>query len=133
MELEISSKELLNAVEVPSSLTEINKPIDQYHDIANQVRNALLSKDKNLFKPYDMGSLYKCKSDSGNDGIKHILQLLRDFYIIKYKDNNVKDLTSRKLFDTMLLSLECLMINNVDISVDEMNALLLGFLTKNFL
>ena len=133
MELEISSKELLNAVEVPSSLTEINKPIDQYHDIANQVRNALLSKDKNLFKPYDMGSLYKCKSDSGNDGLKHILQLLRDFYIIKYKDNNVKDLTSRKLFDTMLLSLECLIINGVDISVDEMNALLLGFLTKNFL
>jgi hypothetical protein len=133
MELEINSKELLNAVEVPSSLTDINKPIDQYHDIANQVRNALLSKDKNLFKPYDMGSLYKCKSDSGNDAIKHILQLLRDFYIIKYKDNNVKDLTSRKLFDTMLLSLECLMINSVDISVDEMNALLLGFLTKNFL
>ena len=133
MQLEITSKELLNAAEVPSSFIDVKKPIDQYHDIANQVRNAVISKDKNLFKPYDMGSLYKCKSDSGNDGIKHILQLLRDFYIIKYKDNNVKDLTSRKLFDTMLLSLECLMINNVDISVDEMNALLLGFLTKNFL
>lgn len=133
MEIQFSSKELLNAVEVPASFVDVKKPIEQYKDIQNEVRNALLSKDKNLFNPYDMGSIYKCKSDSGNDALKSILHLLRDFYIIKYKDNNVKDLTSRKLFDTMLLSLECLIVNGIDISSNEVNALLLGFLTKNFL
>jgi hypothetical protein len=133
MELQISSKELLNAVEVPSSITDSKNIIEQYNDISNQVRNALLCKDKNLFKPYDMGSIYKCKSDSGNDAFRNILQLLRDFYILKYKNNNVKDLTSRKIFDTMLSSLECLMVNDIDVSTNEINALLLGFLTKNFL
>lgn len=131
--MEINSKELREAVEIPSSLTVSLKNNSYNNDIKNEIRVILSIKDKNLCKPFDMGTLPKVTNNSSNDLIKKLIELLREYYIIKYKQDNIKDLTSRKLFDNMILSLECLMVNNIDVSSEEIGSLLLGFLTKNFL
>ena len=70
---------------------------------------------------------------SSGDTLKLLCFLIRDYYLNIYKDDNIKNLNIRKLFDTIITSLECLMVNGVDVSSDELNALLLGFLNKNFL
>jgi len=39
-------------------------------------------------------------------------------------------LTVRKNIDIMFLALESMMINNIDLSADEINALILGYISK---
>lgn len=131
--MEIISNEIKNAVEIPSSLTvSLNKDNNSI-DIKNEIRNIISLKNSNLVKPFDMGSLVRNNNTSGNCLVKNLINLLREYYILKYKNDNVKDLTSRKLFDNMILSLECLMINNIDSSSEEVGSLIMGFLSKNLL
>lgn len=131
--MEIISNEIKNAVEIPSSLTvSLNKDNNSI-DIKNEIRNIISLKNINLVKPFDMGSLVRNNNTSGNCLVKNLINLLREYYILKYKNDNVKDLTSRKLFDNMILSLECLMINNIDSSSEEVGSLIMGFLSKNLL
>lgn len=131
--MEIISNEIKNAVEVPSSFTVTLNKDNNIIDIKNEIRNFLSLKNGNLVKPFDMGSLSRNNNISGNCLIKNLINLLREYYILKYKNDNTKDLTSRKLFDNMILSLECLMINNIDSSSEEIGSLMMGFLSKNLL
>ena len=54
-------------------------------------------------------------------------------FYVKYKEDNIKNLTVRKNFDILTLVLDSLLINNIDCSSDEVNTLILGFITKTFL
>jgi hypothetical protein len=131
--MDYSSEEMKNLKESPSSITHVSIPFIDMKSIKDDLRIFLLTKDKNLLNVYDKALLSRSFSDSGNDTIKDLLNIFKEFYLIKYKDDKIKNLTCRKLFDTITLSLECLMINEIDISSDEINTLILGFLNKNFL
>jgi len=132
--MELNSKELINAAIVPSSsVTTDNSNHILEHDMLEQLRNHLLNINKGSYYPFDMGSLRRIYNDSSNDCLKTLIHIIRDYYIIKFKEDNTKDLTSRKIFDTILLSLDCLVINKIDVSSKEINALIMGFLAKNFL
>lgn len=128
-----NSPELQNATQSSSSITEIILPEIKTEQIKDLLKDFLIRKDSNLLKPYDLGHLSKSVSISGDDTIKNILLTLREYYINKYIDNDIKNLTIRKLFDNMIISLECLMINGIDINTEEFYALMIGFLTKNLL
>ena len=128
-----NSPELQNATHTSSSITEVIIPEIKTDSIKNLLKEFLIRKDPNLLKPYDLGHLSKSVSISGDDTIKNILLTLREYYINKYIDDNIKNLTIRKLFDNMIISLECLMINGIDINTEEFYALMIGFLNKNLL
>jgi len=128
-----NSPELQNATHTSSSITEVIVPEIKTDSIKNSLKELLIRKDPNLLKPYDLGHLSKSVSISGDDTIKDILLTLREYYINKYIDDNIKNLTIRKLFDNMIISLECLMINGIDINTEEFYALMIGFLNKNLL
>jgi hypothetical protein len=128
-----NSPELQNATHTSSSITEVIVPEIKTDTIKNSLKEFLIRKDPNLLKPYDLGHLSKSVSISGDDTIKNILLTLREYYINKYIDDNIKNLTIRKLFDNMIISLECLMINGIDINTEEFYALMIGFLNKNLL
>ena len=128
-----NSPELQNATHTSSSITEVIIPEIKTDSIKNSLKEFLIRKDPNLLKPYDLGHLSKSVSISGDDTIKDILLTLREYYINKYIDDNIKNLTIRKLFDNMIISLECLMINGIDINTEEFYALMIGFLNKNLL
>jgi hypothetical protein len=128
-----NSPELQNATHTSSSITEVIIPEIKTDSIKNSLKEFLIRKDPNLLKPYDLGHLSKSVSISGDDTIKNILLTLREYYINKYIDDNIKNLTIRKLFDNMIISLECLMINGIDINTEEFYALIIGFLNKNLL
>jgi hypothetical protein len=128
-----NSPELQNATQTSSSITEIILPEIKKDEIKNLLKEFLIRKDSNLLKPYDLGHLSKSVSISANDTIKDILLCLREYYINKYIDDNIKNLTIRKIFDSMIISLECLMINGIDVNTEEFYALIIGFLNKNCL
>jgi len=130
---DVLSKEILNATEIPSSLT-FSKPISINLDsLKDDIRILVLSKDKSLLKAYDYAFLSGLRSKSGNDSLKSLMNLLRDYFAQKYKDDVVKNLTLRKNFDIIISCLECLSINGIDSNSDELNTLILGFLAKNFI
>jgi hypothetical protein len=127
------STELNFASEIPSSLT-YSKPISINLDsLKDDIRILILSKDKSLLRAYEFALLSGLRSKSGNDSLKVLMNLLRDYLSQKYKDDNVKNLTLRKNFDIIISCLECLTINNIDSNSDEINTLVLGFLAKNFI
>ena len=128
-----NSPELQNATHTSSSITEIVLPEIKTNQIKDMLKEFLIRKDPNLLKPYDLGNLSKSVSISANDTIKNLLLSLREYYINKYIDDNIKNLTIRKLFDNMIISLECLMVNGIDINTEEFHALMIGFLNKNLL
>jgi hypothetical protein len=128
-----SSKELSEAVVSQSSITapqQININLEQ---IKNDLRLFLLSRDKNLLKIYDVSIFGKLTSESGNQTLKSVLSLIRDILLQKNNEEKIKNLTIRKNFDIIFLCLENLSINNVEISSNEINTILLSFLNKNFL
>jgi len=128
-----NSPELQNATQTSSSITEVILPEIKTDSIKDLLKEFLIRKDLNLLKPYDLGHLSKSVSISSNDTIKDIMLCLREYYINKYIDDNIKNLTIRKIFDSMIISLECLMINGIDVNTEEFYALIIGFLNKNCL
>ena len=130
---EYTSSEMNNIISVNSSITEVRPPNIDKESIKNDLRLIVLLKDKVLLNVYDRASLGRINTNSGVSNIKSILSILKEFILTKYKDDNVKNLTLRKMFDTMESSLECLLINGVDCSSAEINTLLLAFLSKNFI
>jgi hypothetical protein len=128
-----NSQELANAQLVPSSITHLPTITVDIQKIKDEINIFLLTKNKDLIRVYDMANMRRTMSSSGNDSLKHVLHIIREFLTSKYKEDNVKNLTIRKNFDIMTTALECLMANNIDVSSDEINTLMLGFLTKNFI
>lgn len=127
------SEEIKNSEDTPSSITYVSPPVIDMKSIKDDLKIFLLTKDKNLFNIYERVLLKRSISENGNDTLKDIIEIFREFYLIKYKDDQIKNLTCRKIFDILLLNLECLAINKIDSSHEEIKTLLLGFLTKNFL
>jgi len=131
--LNFESRELNNASEVNSSIT-YNKPISiNLESLKDDIRNLILSKDKSLIRAYDYGSMSNIRNNSGNDSLKSIINVIRDYMSQKYKEDNTKNLTLRKNLDIIILVLESLSINDIDCTSPEISALLLGFLGKNFI
>ena len=127
------SEELNNARLSPSSLTE---PIRNQIDIAslkNDLKVFVITKDKTLLRPYDIASLSRYNTASGNEILRSFLSIVRDFYTNKYREDNIKNIFIRKNIDIIFLTLDNLLINNIDISSNEMNALMVSFISKNFL
>lgn len=128
-----TSKELQNCHVVASSITDnsiVNLNIEQ---LKNDLRLLVMTKDKNLINTYDVVSMNRSNSSSFNETLKSILSIIRDFYCNKFREDTIKTLTIKKSFDIMILSLENLTINTLDQNSNELNTILLSFLSKNFL
>lgn len=131
--MEFTSSELNNAPLIQSSITHINPPSIDITSIKDDIRTLLFLKDKRLLNVYETALMSRGQSSSGHDSLKDILNLIRNYITLKYREDNIKNLTIRKHFDIMIYSLESLMINKIDIDSNEMNTLILGFLVKNFI
>ena len=127
------SEELKNARLTPSSLTEPIKIQIDLESLKNDLKVFVVTKDKTLLRPYDLASLARYKTESGNEVLRSLLTIVRDFYTNKYREDNIKNIFIRKNIDIMFLTLDNLLINNIDISSNEMNALMVSFISKNFL
>ena len=131
--MEFHSKELCSASEVDPSFTYV-KPIQlDLKSLKDDIRILILSKDKTLLNIFEEASLKRSITIYGNDYLKNILNILRDHLCSKYKDDNVKHLTLRKNFDIIFTVLDTLTINGISCTSDELNAIILGFLSNNFI
>lgn len=125
------SEELKNAVSVPSSITYYELPKIDTQNLKDEIKKYVFLKDHKLLSIYENANMSRVNRSSGNENIKNLLHLLRDLFVIKFKEDNIKNLTVRKNIDIMIMALESLMINNIDCSGEEINALLLGYLSKS--
>lgn len=125
------SEELKNAASVPSSITYYELPKIDTQYIKDEIKKFLILKDPKLLTIYDNASMGRNNKSSGNENLKNLLHLIRDLFVLKFREDNIKNLTVRKNIDIMLIALESMMINNIDCSAEEINALILGYVTKN--
>lgn len=125
-----SSEELKNAISVPSSITYYELPKIDTQNLKDEIKRYLVLKDPKLLNIFENASMGRINKTSGNENIKNLLHLIRDLFALKFKDDNTKNLTVRKNIDIMFLALESMMINNIDCSSEEINALILGYISK---
>ena len=131
--MEFSSQELNNASGSPSSVTDNNILNINLEQIKNDLRLFILTKDKSLIKPYDITQMRASRSSSGNETLGILLSILKETLLDIYRNDNVKNLTIRKTFDILNLSLENLSINGIDLNSNQVNTILISFVNKNFL
>jgi hypothetical protein len=130
--MELNSPELKQANWVAPNATYI-APIKLENNINDQIRSFILMKDPSLYKSYELAYMKTCKNQSGLMTLIALLRILKEEFISKYREDNIKNLTIRKNFDSIIANLECMEINKLDISSDVLNTLILAFLSKNFL
>jgi hypothetical protein len=124
------SEELNNAVSVPPSITYYELPKIDTQNLKDEIKRYLVLRDPKLLNIFENASMGRVNKSSGNENIKNLLHLIRDMFVLKFKEDNTKNLTVRKNIDIMFLALESMMINNIDCSADEINALILGYISK---
>jgi len=130
--MEFTSKELQNAIEIAPTIT-YNKPelIDS-NFLKNNLKILVISKNQYLLRPFEFSQMVKSNNNSGLNTLKIFLNIVRDYMAMSFREDNIKNLSIRKNIDIMCLSLEASLINGIDINTNELNALMLGFLTENF-
>ncbi len=126
-----NSEELNNAISVPSSITYYELPKVDTENLKDEIKKYLVLKDPKLLDIFTNASMGRVSKSSGNENIKNLLHLIRDLFVLKFKEDNMKNLTVRKNIDIMFLALESMMINSIDCSSDEINALILGYISKS--
>ncbi len=131
--MEFQSKELLNAQHVKPNLTHVDIDSSETDELKKQIKIFLLLKDKKLLDWYELHSLKSNKTMSGIEVLISILNTIRDEFISENKEDNIKNLTIRKVFDNLISSLSILAINKVDLSSDIINTIMLSYISKNFL
>lgn len=128
------SEELRNARISPSSFTDTIKQSIDLESLKNDLKVHLITKDKTLLKPYEIAALYKANpTASGNDVLRSLLTVIKEFYTNKFKEDNFKNILIRKNIDVFFLLLDGLLISGIDISSNEMHALMVSFVSKNCL
>lgn len=126
-----SSDEMRNAISVPPSMTYYELPKIDTQNLKDEIKKFLVIKDSKLLGIFENAYMCRINKSSGNENIKNLLHLVRDLFALKFREDNVKNLTVRKNIDIMFLALETMMINNIDCSADEINALILGYISKS--
>jgi hypothetical protein len=125
-----NSEELQNAIPVAPSITYYELPKVDTDNLKDEIKKYLVLKDSKLLGIFENASMGRVNKSSGNENIKNLLHLIRDLFALKFREDNTKNLTVRKNIDIMFLALESMMINNIDLSADEINALILGYISK---
>ena len=128
-----NSNELKDAFSVPSSITDNSSVNVDIVQLKNDLRLLVMLKDKNLLNVYDIAGMNRVNSPSFNETLKNIIIILKDYYANKFRGDSIKTLTISKCFDIILLSLDNLSLNGMDQNSNDLNAILLSFLSKNFL
>lgn len=131
--MEYRSNELMSATEVAPSLTYVKPVLIDTKSLKDDIRLCILTKDKSLLNVFEEASLKRTSTIYGNDTLKYILNILKDHLCAKYKNDNVKNLTIRKNFDIIMATLDILTVNNISCTSDEVNTIILGFLSNNFI
>ena len=126
-----SSDEMRNAISVPSSMTYYELPKIDTQNLKDEMKKFIVLKDPRLLVIFENAFMCRINKSSGNENIKNLLHLVRDLFVLKFREDNVKNLTVRKNIDIMFLALESMIINNIDCSADEINALILGYISKS--
>ena len=131
--MDFKSKELITAEYSSPSITHTPSISIDLEALRNELRIFILTKDKSLLNLYDIASLGKNISYSGIENIIQLLSVLNDFFVSKYKEDQQKILTIKKVFEVLDSTLKLLQINGINCNSDEINTLILGFLIKNFI
>ena len=130
--MEFNSQELKQATWVaPNSTHIINEKND--YNLNDKIRSFVILKDATLLKSFELAQMKSCKTSSGLFELIFILRILKEEFLSNHREDNIKNLTIRKNFDSIISNLECLNINNIDISSDILNTIIIAFLSKNFL
>jgi hypothetical protein len=131
--MDFKSKELITAEYSSPSITHTPSVSIDLEALRNELRIFILTKDKSLLNLYDIASLGKNISYSGIENIMQLLSVLNDFFVSKYKEDQQKILTIKKVFEVLDSTLKLLQINGINCNSNEINTLILGFLIKNFI
>lgn len=131
--MEFRSDQLNSASYSPPSLTHTPSISIDLEALRNELRVFILTKDKSLLNLYDIASLNKVNSYSGIENLSELLSVLNDFLASKFKEDNQKNLTIKKIFEMIDTGLKTLHINGINCNSNEINTLILGFLIKNFI
>lgn len=130
--MEFNAPELKEATWVAPNATH-SVPYKVENNLNDQIRSFVMIKNPSLYKYFELSYMKTCNSQSGLYELVVLFKLLREEFIGKYREDNIKNLTIRKNFDSIISNLECMEINKLDISSDILNTILIAFLSKNFL
>jgi ERCC4-type nuclease len=128
-----NSEELKNATETLASITTEQAIVVDSKNIKNEIKRFLLIKNSDLIKSYDYGYLMSQNDRTSNEYLKYLLNIIKDLYLLNYKDNTNKCLIIRKIFDNISNNLDCLSVSEINNSSEEINAAILGLINRNFL
>lgn len=131
--MNFQSNELNSAVNTSPNLTYTPSVSVDIEALRNELRIFILTKDKSLLNLYDIASFNKIVAYSGLENLSELLSVISQHLTTKFKEDQQKSLTIRKIFDVINSSLKTLQINNIDCNSNEINTLILGFLIKNFI
>lgn len=130
--MEFNSAELKEATWVAPNATYSITPKCE-NNLNDQIRSFIMIKNPSLYRYFELSYMKTCNSQSGLYELISLFRIFRDEFIGKYREDNIKNLTIRKNFDSIISNLECMDVNKLDISSDILNTILLAFLSKNFL
>jgi hypothetical protein len=130
--MQFNAPELKEATWVAPNATHV-VPVKTDYNINDQIRSFIIMKDPSLYKSYELAHMKSCKNQSGLMTLIFFIRILKEEFITKYREDNIKNLTIRKNFDSIIANLECMEVNKLDISSDILNSMLAAFLSKNFL
>ena len=130
--MEFNAPELKEATWVAPNATH-SVPHKLENNLNDQIRSFIMIKNPSLYRYFELAYMKTCNSQSGLYELIVLFKLLREEFTGKYREDNIKNLTIRKNFDSIISNLECMEVNKLDISSDILNTILLAFLSKNFL
>jgi hypothetical protein len=131
--MDFCSKELQNASIAPSSITHVEPKAFDVDNLRNLLRTFVLNKDVNLINLYDVATFNRRVASSGLENLELLFNLLRSNHLVKFKEDKERQAIINLMYDVILSSLKTLKVTNMDLSPNEFNTLLLGFLIKNYI
>jgi hypothetical protein len=131
--MNFKSDELKNAIFVEPNSTYTEKSIIDVQNLRNLLRNFVLSKNIDLVNLYDLAAFNKKVSSSGLENLEFLFESIRKNLLDNFINDKNKQAIINLMFDNMLSNLKLLKIINTELSSDEINTIILGFLIKNFI
>jgi hypothetical protein len=131
--MEFKSSELKDAAFSPSSLTYKEKTPINIEELRSSLRSFILEKDNTLLDVYDISCFNRKRSDSALENLEFLFDLFRRHFIEKFSNDRERLLLIELMFNNVISNFKALKIINTDFESKEINAIILGFLIKNFI
>lgn len=130
MEVNPQSAEILNA-KVVYSLGQVQSNTINIDQVKQHLKNYLLANNPDMGRLIDFGFMHNSNTLSGIGTFKDYLKIVRDEICRTLQEDVQKLITTKKLFDNLNSTFDCLSAIGVDLNSLNVNTLILGYILRN--